>query len=197
MARHEGIIGNETIDREAKKAAEGLTSDKPLLPPFLKKPLLTNPSAVKRAYNNTLQNEWAATWHQLERGSKMLLINASTLSKEFLGAISLPEITHSLASLISQLRLSHILLNSYLKQFKRMDSARCPACRADEETIIHFLLLCLLYAHKCWALARQAKKNKKGLTLDALLGDPCMVIPLANYINATYCFSIHSEQMII
>jgi hypothetical protein len=177
-----------------KKAAEGLTSDKSLLPPFLKKPLLTNLSAVKRAHNDTLQNEWIATWCQSERGGKMLKIDNSTLSKKFLRAISALEITRSSASLISQLRLTHILLNSYLKWFKRTDSARCPACGADEKTISHFLLLCPSYAHERWALARQAKKNKKGMSLVTLLGDPRMVIPLANYIDATHRFTIHSEQ---
>ena len=182
------------MDWEAKKAAEGLTSAKSLLPPFLKKPLLMNPSAVKRAHNDTLQNEWIDTWRQSERGRNMLKINNSTPSKKFLGAISTTEITRSSASLISQLRLTHILLNSYLKRFKRTDSARCPACGADEETIIHFLLFCPSYAHERWALARQAKKNKKALSMDALLGDPSMVIPLANYIIATHRFTEHSEQ---
>ena len=188
-AGHEGIEGNETVDQEAKKAAEGLTSDKSLLPPFLKKPLLINPSAVKRAHNDTLKNEWIDTWRQSERGRNMLKIDDSTPSKKFLRAISTPEIMRSSASLISQLRLTHILLNSYLKRFKRMDSARCPACGADEKTITHFLFFCPSYAHERWALARQAKKNKKALSIDVLLGDPSMVIPLANYIIATHRFT--------
>ena len=124
----------------------------------------------------------------------MLKIDSSTPSKKFLGAISTPEITRSSASLIAQLRLSHIPLNGYLKRFKRTDSARCPACGADEETITHFLLLCPSYAHERWALARQVKKNKKRMSLDALLGDPSLIIPLANYINATHRFTEHGEQ---
>jgi hypothetical protein len=32
-------------------------------------------------------------------------------------------------------------LNKYLKWIQRVDSSRCPACGADEETIEHFLLL--------------------------------------------------------
>jgi hypothetical protein len=34
-------------DEEAKKAAKGLTSDKPSIPPYLRRALLINPSAVK------------------------------------------------------------------------------------------------------------------------------------------------------
>ena len=195
-AGHEGIEGNEIVDREAKKAADGLTSDKSLLPPYLKKPLLTNPSAIKRAYNDILKSEWTNAWRRSERGRRMLKIDNSTPSKKFLGAISTQDITRSSASLISQLRLTHIPLNGYLKRFKRTDSARCPACGADEETITHFLLLCPSYAHERWALARQAKKNKKGMSLNALLGEPSLVIPLANYINATHRFTEHGEHSI-
>jgi ribonuclease HI len=44
-AGHEGITGNELADTEAKKAAKGLTSDKPSLPPYLQCQLLINPSS--------------------------------------------------------------------------------------------------------------------------------------------------------
>ena len=54
-AGHEGIEGNEAVDWEAKKAAEGTTSDLTLLLSYLRKPLLTNPSAVKRAHSDRLK----------------------------------------------------------------------------------------------------------------------------------------------
>ena len=67
-AGHEGIVGNKAIDQEAKKAAEGLTSDPTHLPLYLRKPLLTNPSAVKRAHNNCLKFKWTTTWRSSVRG---------------------------------------------------------------------------------------------------------------------------------
>jgi len=102
----------------------------------------------------------------------MLKSNNTSPSNKFLKAISLTKITRSTASLISQLKLTHIPLNSYLKWFKRADNARCPACGADKETIGHFLLFCPAYTHERWALARQVKKKKKLLTIETLLGDP-------------------------
>jgi len=193
-ARHKGIKGNEAVDREVKKAAEGFTSDLTLLPLYLRKPLLTNPSAVKKAHNDWLKYKWTTIWRNLRRGRKMHQIDSSTLSDKFLKAVSLTNIMCSTASLISQLRLTHIPLNSYLKHFKRADNARCPACGADEETIVHFLLFCPTYAYKRWALACQVKKQKKLLTIESLLGDPNLVIPLGNYINAMQRFTSHGEQ---
>ena len=123
-------------------------------------------------------------------------IDSTTPSNKFLKAISLTNIMRSTASLISQLRLTNIPLNSYLKRFKRADNTRCPACGADEKTIVHFLLLCPVYAHERWALARQAKKQRKPMTIESLLGDPNLVKPLGNFINTTQCFTTHSEQTI-
>jgi ribonuclease HI len=58
MAGHEGIEGNELADREAKEVAKGHTSDMKLLPCYLRKPVLTNSSTVKKAHNESLAKEW-------------------------------------------------------------------------------------------------------------------------------------------
>jgi len=99
-------------------------------------------------------------------------------------------------SLVSQLRLTHIPLNSYLERFERADNARCPACGADDETIGRFLLLCPAYAHERWTLARQVKKKKKPLNVETLLRDPNLVTPLGNFISVTQRFTSHGEQTI-
>jgi hypothetical protein len=53
-AGHCGIEGNKKADSEAKKAVSGTTSSTKLLSLYLRKPLLINPAAAKRAYNNDL-----------------------------------------------------------------------------------------------------------------------------------------------
>jgi ribonuclease HI len=55
MAGHKGIAGNELVDREAKRAAEGYSSEKHLLPPLARKPLLINPTAIKRVHHDALK----------------------------------------------------------------------------------------------------------------------------------------------
>ena len=193
-AGHEGIAGNEEADREAKRAAEGHSSDKKLLPSYLRKPLLINLSAVKRTYQDKLKRKWAEEWRNSPRGKRALHIDKSTPSKKFLGSISNSELSREAASRIAQFRLAHAPVNQYLKRIGKVDNARCPACGADEETIEHFLLYCPSYAHKRWAINQHAKHIKKQFTLSTLLDERDMMIPLTNYIDATGRFKDKGEH---
>lgn len=193
-AGHEGIEGNEEADREAKKAAEGTNSERRALPAYLRKPLPINPAAVKRAYHDTLKKEWDESWRKSTRGRRIGRIAGETPSKKFLGAISQGELSREMASRIAQFRIGHAPVNQYLKRVGRIDSARCPACGADEETIEHFLLLCPSYAYERWALGMQARKLGKQLTLKTVLGERSMAIPLANYVDATHRFKADGER---
>jgi ribonuclease HI len=148
MVGHEGIEGNEKADREAKKAAEGMSSDRKLLPVYLRKPLPTNPAAVKRAYQDMLKRKWAIKWRRSPRGRRAGQIEESTPLKKLLISISQSELSREAASQIAQLRIGHAPFNQYLKHIGRVDSNRCPACRADTETTKHYLLLCPAYAYE-------------------------------------------------
>jgi len=114
-------------------------------------------------------------------------------SSKFLSSISHNELSRDSASQIAQFGLMHALLNQYLKCIGKVDSARCPACSAEEETIEHFLLRCPSYKYERWALARQARKQWKHMSMETLLGTPKMAIHVANYIDATNCFK-HAEK---
>jgi hypothetical protein len=116
------------------------------------------------------------------------MIITSMLSKKFLGLISQNKLSCEAASQIAQFRLTHTLVNQYLKHIGKVNSARCLACGADEETIEHFLLRCPSYAHERWALAQQAKKQRKQMSMETLLGTPKMAVHLANYIDTTNQF---------
>ena len=113
-AGHIGIQGNEEADAEAKKAAEGRTSDTALLPHILRRPLATSTSAIKQKHSMDTKNKWAKRWRDSERGKCIHSIDSSTPSPKFLQAISNPKLSRRSASMITQLRINHIPLNSYL-----------------------------------------------------------------------------------
>jgi ribonuclease HI len=184
-AGHEGIVENELADREAKRAAEGLTSDKHLLPLLLRKPLPINPAAIKRAHHDMLKALWKTWWKSSERGRRDTPFDEATPSKKFLNTISQSILSREDSSRIAQLRLAHVPVNQYLRCIGRADSARYPACGDESESVEHLLLRCPNYAHERWELDRQAKKQREPLTLETLLGCPEMAIPLAKYIRAT------------
>ena len=113
---HEGIEGNELADKEAKEAAKGHTSDTKHLPPYLRKPLLINPTVAKAAHNAALKNEWQNEWRNSKQGKALAEIDESTLLSKFLKSISNPKLSRMEASRIAQIRLSHFPLNGYLKR---------------------------------------------------------------------------------
>jgi ribonuclease HI len=101
MAGHKGIEGNELADREAKEAAKGCTSDMKLLPHYLRKPILTNSSTVKKAHNESLAKEWQEEWRNLKQGKVLTLFNESTPSSKFLKSLSNPKLLRTVASMVT------------------------------------------------------------------------------------------------
>ncbi len=80
-AGHKGLEGNKLVDREAKEAALGHTLDTKQIPCYLRKPIPINPSAVKKAHNEEVKNEWKDTWRSTERGKAVARIDESTVTQ--------------------------------------------------------------------------------------------------------------------
>jgi ribonuclease HI len=156
-AGHVGIEGNEEVDGEAKKAAEGLTSDKKALPPLLRKPLKHNKSVLRQHKATKLKTRSKQEWGASTCASKFNAIDPTLPSKKFIKLIGDDRLSRADASRIFQLRTGHALLNAYPERFKRADNARCPACGHVKEDVQHFLLNCPAYSHERWALLRQSK----------------------------------------
>lgn len=186
-AGHVGIDGNEIVDKEAKKAAKGQSSEPSSLPRILRRKLKASSAALKQERNKTDKENWKKRWTNSHRGRKDSRIDSSSPSKHFLNLISAPKLSRQAASLIAQLRISHAPLNGYLYRFKRVDNPRCPACGETEETVEHFLLHCPTYAHERWALEKSIKCKPN---LKTLLGDRKATLPLKNYIHATHRFDM-------
>jgi len=62
------------------------------------------------------------------------------------------------------------VVNQYLKCMRRVDDARFPACRDEEETAEHFLLRCPEYVHKRWVLGAWCPYIKAQLLAHTLIG---------------------------
>jgi ribonuclease HI len=188
-AGHVGIAGNEIADREARKAAQGMRTDKNSLPVFLKRKLTVNPSAVLQNRNAKIKQSWIRDWRKSKKGGTIAKIDKNTPSVHFLRSISNSNISRRSASLVTQLLLEHIPLNDYLKRIKKVDKANCPACGSSRETVKHFLLECPGYAYERWVLEKRLRKRHKTLTLENLLGDAESTVPLVNFINASLRFT--------
>ena len=81
---HVGILGNERADKEAKRAMEGKTSDKSLLPNFLRCMLTINPLAIKQKHNKEINTHWENAWRSSVRGQGTLKIDNCTPSAHLL-----------------------------------------------------------------------------------------------------------------
>lgn len=185
-AVHAGIAGNEEVDGEAKKAAEGLTTEAKLLPPFLRRPLKLNGSALRQQKKSELKKRWKREWNASTRASKYKNIDPSFPSNKYMKLISDDRLSRADISRISQLITGHIPLNAYLERIRRVDSARCPACGHPKENVQHYILECPSYRHERWAMLKHCEGRDP--KIQDILNNSKKVVPLANYIQATGLF---------
>jgi hypothetical protein len=190
-AGHVGIKGNEKADKEAKSAAAGQNSKRTDLPPYVRKSIKSSTSALKQAYNKKANEAWKREWVTSERHKRLPTPDTvPPASKKFLTLTSDDNLSRKRASLLFQLRVGHAPLNNYLFRFKKVDSARCPACGAQKETTEHFILRCPNFEHERWPLLQRVKDHTP--KLEQILSDPKLMIPLFNYIDATERFKVQA-----
>ena len=111
---HMGVDRNELVDREAKKAAKGQSSDPLSLPHHLHQKLKICTTALKQNHNKQTAMKWRNNWANSAREKQDHKIDDSSPSKQFLELISNPKLFRQAASIISQMCITHILLNRYL-----------------------------------------------------------------------------------
>lgn len=188
-AGHIGIKGNESADSEAKKAVAGLSTARADLPPYVRKTIKSSISALKQAHNKTANEKWKAEWEASDRYKRLPTSDTvPPASRKFLTLTSSDSISRKRASLLFQLRVGHAPLNYYLHRFKKVDSARCPACGAERETTEHFVLRCPKYDHERWPLLQRIKDNTP--KLEDILSNAKLMLPLFNFIDATERFKL-------
>ena len=140
---HEGVAGNEEADRLAKKAVEEGSSAARRLPAPLRKPIPRSKQAAARAVNDTLKVRARRVWRVSPRRPRMDDIDKTMPSAKFL------QLTEGLsrhkASLLIQLRSGHAPLQAHLFRMRKADSATCPGCGRERETVQHYLMICPAY----------------------------------------------------
>jgi ribonuclease HI len=191
-AGHSGIPGNEEADEEAKKAAEGKSTDPEKLPKLLRKWLKISRSASIATVATKRKKRWRREWIASPRYAKFKHIDPTLPSRKFIKLISNTKISRVDASKIFQMRSGHAPLNTYLHRFKRKESSQCPACGAPKETPQHFLLECPAYAHERWKL--RPKRGVLETKFAELLTSEKKIIALAHYMKATRRFALDEQE---
>ena len=141
------IEGNEMVDKVAKEATGGESSEVSSLPSLLATiPLLVSASASKQNYRASLDGRWHEIWKSSPRHVRISKVDPSLPSNKFQKLMV--ECSRAQASLIIQLRTGHVPLNAYLHRISKMDQPLCSFCERGDETVHHYLFDCTTWAHK-------------------------------------------------
>jgi len=166
VAAHKGVAGNERVDEEAKKAAQGETSPPEELLPILRKRLPTSATAAKQNFAEKQKTRWLETWKTLPCYAKFQHIDNDFPFNKFRKISN--ALSRSQTSLLMQLRTGHIPLNSYLFRIKKLGTRRCESCwdRGQleiTETVVHYLFECQAYAAECYDMDRALGRYSRDL----------------------------------
>ncbi|KAJ5330279.1 zinc knuckle domain protein [Penicillium atrosanguineum] len=133
---HQGVIGNEIVDQQAKEAAQ--KPDGPLKPDNR---YIYLAAAAKRRIRNEAKLEWERTWEKetTSRPTRRLIETPTKKTLEYW-----PGLRKATVSILMQLRTGRISLSAYLSRINRRESARC-GCNLGNQTVAHVLLECPLH----------------------------------------------------
>jgi ribonuclease HI len=173
ISGHSGIDGNELVDIEAKKAAQGDSSEVHRLPTLLTDYVLGHSiAALKQEHIKKLKAAWHDRWKASPRYSRATKTDSSFPFTKFRKAAD--GLTRAQTSILVQLRTGHIGLNKHLARINKSESALCPTCSLSEESVHHLLFECPSHRnarhHLTKALGRKASSlkfllnNKKGIS---------------------------------
>jgi hypothetical protein len=85
---HVNFASNKKVDEEAKKAAQGESSNAKSLPNFLRKGLPLSISALWQSHSNKLKKQWECRWKLSPREKLLKSINSSAPSKKYIHHIA-------------------------------------------------------------------------------------------------------------
>ncbi|KAG2031395.1 ribonuclease H-like domain-containing protein [Suillus americanus] len=143
---HSDIHGNEEADKHAKLASEGHHNDSSIdrLPHYLRHHTLPlSISALKERQSKDTAEHWKYLWCTSSRFHHINSIDPQILKRSFIKlSTNFPK---CLTSLYVFLRTGHAPLNKHLHQIQKSASPSCPHRPGTDESVHHYLLLCLQY----------------------------------------------------
>lgn len=186
ISAHSGVMGNEKVDEEAKKAAQGKSSPTLALPPLLRTPLPSSSTALKQTHLAGLKKKWQEEWKKSPRHAKLTKIDPQFPFDKFRKRQD--KLTRAQASMLMQIRTGHIGLNKYLFTIKKARSPKCQLCfecsgREIPETVKHFLFECQGYDNERHVM--RMKLGRKSKDLKYILSDEGATELLLKYISRT------------
>ena len=144
---HMDIEGNEMVDKAAKEATGGESSEVLSLPTLLAtNPLPVSVSVSKQDYGAWLHERWHEIWKRSPCHVRISKVDPSLPSNKFQKLMV--ECSRAQASLIIQLRTGHVLLNAYLHRISKLDQPLCHLCERGDKTVHHYLFDCTAWAHE-------------------------------------------------
>lgn len=181
------------MDIEAKKAStEGSSPDNQL--PVLyrsKKPLPTSKSAAKQEYAARLKVHSKVMTSKSPRYATICKIDDTVPSNKYQQLVR--KLSRPQASLIAQLRMGHAPLNKHLHRLKCAASSICEKCGMEEETVMHYLVMCPAYERLRAPL--QAEFGIDAKSIRFLLTNPKALKFLLRYIGATRRFKAEFGEL--
>jgi hypothetical protein len=186
---HSDFAPNEKADEEAKKAAQGDSSDAKSLPKFLRKHLLLSVSVLHQEHFGKIKKRWE---HKSSpRENHLRTTNNSAPSKMYIRLIV--GLDHRQASILFQFRTGHISLNQHLFRIRKSNTLVCPNFQGiTVETVKHFLLDCPFYQRERHNLESKLRCHTSSISFP--LSSPVAVLPLLKYVHATGCFKTHFRK---
>jgi ribonuclease HI len=181
VAGHMGSIVNEAADKLAKAAIEFGSSDRNLLPKFLRNTLPSSISPIKQHIELTTKNNTKQWWKRSKRYKRIRAIDPTLPSKNFITGTS--DLSRTQTSLLMQLRTGHIPLNQYLHRINRNDTPYCQHCPTSIEDVPHLLLSYSKHALHRHNLVIALKR--KAHEVSHLLSDPKAIYHTLNFLNDT------------
>ena len=183
---HANIDGNESVDAEAKKAAEGESSRVELLPATLKRKgsairLPYNKSALIQEHNALVASKVKSSFSNSHRGKRIHKTDPTLPSAKF--TLLVHHLPHRHASAILQLRTGHAPLNHHLARIGKVPSPTCPNCNAAFETVHHFLFMCP--AHEVPRRHLRVKVGPHKMDFKGLLADANNTRHLLRFLEQT------------